>query len=121
VDRVNQTRPPENSASVDEKRSRSFRKTATLPAVQRVIVLYSGRVQGVGFRATVRHVARGYDVTGTVRNLPDGRVELVAEGMKAELKAFLAGIANGELSSHIAESPETWSASCGRFHGFVIA
>ena len=46
--------------------------------MERVTVLYSGRVQGVGFRATVRYLACGYDVTGTVRNLPDGRVELIA-------------------------------------------
>jgi acylphosphatase len=89
--------------------------------MQRVTVSYSGRVQGVGFRATVRHVARGYDVTGLVRNLPDGRVELVAEGMKDELKAFLEAIATGDLSSHIAERPETWSAALGHLHGFLIA
>ena len=45
----------------------------------RVQLIYSGRVQGVGFRYTVKQVAAGYDVAGTVRNLPDGRVELVAE------------------------------------------
>jgi acylphosphatase len=89
--------------------------------VQRVTVLYSGRVQGVGFRATVRHAARGYDVTGVVRNLPDGRVELVAEGMRAELEAFLAGIANGELGSYIEARPETWGPAHGRFRGFCIA
>jgi acylphosphatase len=89
--------------------------------VQRVTVLYSGRVQGVGFRATVRHAARGYDVTGVVRNLPDGRVELVAEGMRAELEAFLNGIANGELGSYIEARPETWGPAHGHFHGFCIA
>ena len=56
--------------------------------MERVTVLYTGRVQGVGFRMTVRQLACGFDVTGTVRNLPDGRVELIAEGAKAELKAF---------------------------------
>jgi acylphosphatase len=88
--------------------------------MQRVTVFYSGRVQGVGFRATVRHVSRGYDVTGTVRNVPDGRVELVAEGMKEELKAFLEAIAQGELGSYIAARPETWGAAQGHFHGFAI-
>ena len=71
--------------------------------MQRVTVLYSGRVQGVGFRATIRHLACGYDVTGFVRNLPDGRVELIAEGAKPELKAFLEGIAESELSGFIAK------------------
>jgi acylphosphatase len=51
-------------------------------------VLYSGNVQGVGFRYTVKTVATGFEVTGTVRNLADGRVELVAEGAKTNLKAF---------------------------------
>jgi acylphosphatase len=88
--------------------------------MQRVTVLYSGRVQGVGFRATVRHVARGYDVTGSIRNLPDGRVELIAEGAKAELQAFLEGIATGELSSYIAQRPEAWSHAQGGMRGFAI-
>ena len=88
--------------------------------MQRVTVFYSGRVQGVGFRATVRHVSRGYDVTGIVRNLADGRVELVAEGMKEELQGFLEGIAKGELSSYIAARPETWGAATGGMRGFVI-
>lgn len=88
--------------------------------MRRVTVLYSGRVQGVGFRATVRHLARGYDVTGAVRNLPDGRVELVAEGMKDELQALLDGILGSELSGHIAAHPETWGDAHGHFHGFGI-
>jgi len=88
--------------------------------VQRVTVLYGGRVQGVGFRATVRHIARGYDVTGLVHNLPDGRVELVAEGMKEELDAFLAGIVTGELSGNIATRVETWGAAHGHFRGFAL-
>ncbi len=86
-----------------------------------VVVLYSGRVQGVGFRATVRHLARGYDVTGTVRNLPDGRVEVVAEGTRAELQAFLIGIAESELSGFIARQHDTWQPAQGNLRGFAIA
>jgi acylphosphatase len=89
--------------------------------MERVVVHYSGRVQGVGFRATVRHLACGYDVTGTVRNLPDGRVELVAEGAKSELKAFLDGIAQSELSGFIARQHDTWQAAQGNLRGFGIA
>jgi len=88
--------------------------------MERVTVLYSGRVQGVGFRVTVRQLACGYDVTGTVRNLADGRVELVAEGARAELKAFLTGIAESELSGFIAKQQETWSAGQGNLRGFAI-
>ena len=47
-----------------------------------MMIHYSGRVQGVGFRYQTHRVAAGFEVTGTVRNLPNGRVELVAEGDK---------------------------------------
>jgi acylphosphatase len=53
-------------------------------------VLYSGQVQGVGFRYTTRHLAQGYPVGGHVRNLRDGRVEVVAEGEAEQVAAFLA-------------------------------
>jgi acylphosphatase len=55
-------------------------------------VYFSGRVQGVGFRFTAQSLARGFEVAGYVRNLPDGRVELIAEGDTDELDAFLASI-----------------------------
>jgi acylphosphatase len=63
----------------------------------RVQVVYAGHVQGVGFRFTVRALAPGFEVTGTVRNLPDGRVELVAEGDRAELEAFQEAIRESDL------------------------
>ncbi len=88
--------------------------------MERITVSYSGRVQGVGFRATVRQIACGYDVTGTVRNLPDGRVELAAEGAKAELKSFLQGIAQSELSGFIAKTDEHWTKGQGTIRGFGI-
>jgi acylphosphatase len=55
-------------------------------------VYYTGRVQGVGFRYTAAGVARGYSVAGFVRNLPDGRVELVAEGEDTEVSGFLEAV-----------------------------
>jgi acylphosphatase len=58
-------------------------------AQERRRVLYSGRVQGVGFRATCRWLARGFDIVGYVRNLPDGRVELVLEGEPGEIDRLL--------------------------------
>jgi acylphosphatase len=64
-------------------------------------VFYEGSVQGVGFRWTVRHIATGYDVTGWVRNLADGRVEMQIAGDDSEVLAFLDAIKASELSSHI--------------------
>src|SRR5438270_11553043 len=55
-------------------------------------VVFSGRVQGVGFRFTCRSLARGFDVAGYVRNLADGRVELVAGGEPSEVDGFLDGM-----------------------------
>jgi acylphosphatase len=67
-------------------------------------VFYEGRVQGVGFRFTVKHIATGFDVVGFVKNLPDGRVELQAGGESGEVKAFLEAIAESELAGLIRNS-----------------
>lgn len=56
-------------------------------------VLYSGRVQGVGFRYSAQALAAGYPVAGYVRNLRGGEVELVAEGEDSVVEAFLAAVA----------------------------
>ena len=56
-------------------------------------VLYSGRVQGVGFRYTAKHLSNGFAVAGYVRNRPDGKVELLAQGPKDQVDGFLAAIA----------------------------
>ena len=64
-------------------------------------VFYEGRVQGVGFRYTVRQLAKGYDVKGWVRNLPDGRVELLAGGEAEEVREFLQAIRQSELAGFI--------------------
>ena len=66
-----------------------------------VQVFYEGRVQGVGFRYCVRQLACGFEVTGWVRNLPDGRVEIQACGEVGEVEEFLAAILESELKAHI--------------------
>src|SRR5580765_7273271 len=88
---------------------------------QRLIVFYSGSVQGVGFRYTVKSLARGFEVTGAVRNLPDGRVELVAEGARAELEAFRRAIQDSELGHFIRLEEPGWSETRNEFRGFEIA
>ena len=62
---------------------------------------YEGKVQGVGFRASILSLAKGYEVTGWVKNLPDGRVELFAAGESAEVEDFLLGIGESHLAGHI--------------------
>ncbi|MDR2463515.1 MAG: acylphosphatase [Verrucomicrobiales bacterium] len=64
-------------------------------------LFYSGHVQGVGFRYAVRQIAAGYDVTGSVRNLPDGRVELFIQGAADELSAMEREIADSHLNGFV--------------------
>lgn len=84
-------------------------------------IFYSGNVQGVGFRYTVSSVARGFEVTGFVRNLLDGRVELVAEGTKDELETFRAAIRDSGLAHFMRNEQIHWTDSKQEFRGFEIA
>jgi acylphosphatase len=86
---------------------------------ERVNVVYSGRVQGVGFRFNTRSIARGHDVTGFVRNTPDGRVELVAEGARRELDAFLAEIRD-RFFGNIRDERRDVGPATGEFAAFDI-
>jgi len=84
-------------------------------------IFYSGRVQGVGFRYTVRALASGFEVTGTIRNLSDGRVEMVAEGTKEELEAFRRAVQDSEVGRFIRNEDAGWSQATNEFRGFEIA
>jgi acylphosphatase len=86
----------------------------------RIRVLYSGHVQGVGFRYTVKSLVPGFDITGTIRNLANGRVELVAEGEKGELRAFQQAIRDSGLGQLITDEQVTWSEATNEFRGFAI-
>ena len=86
---------------------------------KRVHVYYSGQVQMVGFRYTSRSVAKRHPVTGWVKNLPDERVELVAEGEESVLKDFLNDI-KGEMSYCRFTENISWTEPTGEFTEFGI-
>ncbi|MBO0698103.1 MAG: acylphosphatase [Zavarzinella sp.] len=84
------------------------------------LVHYSGNVQGVGFRATASMIARRHPVTGWVRNLPDGRVQLLVEGRDEDVAAFLHEIRDrwqGDVDDEQIDDQEP----TGRFGRFGIA
>lgn len=83
-------------------------------------VIFSGRVQGVGFRATARHIAQRFEVTGFVKNLAGGDVELVAEGDAMELGQFLATIAS-EMSRNITDQRVSEQRATREFIAFEIS
>ena len=87
---------------------------------KRVSVYYGGHVQGVGFRCAVKVLTTGFEVTGTVRNLLDRRVELVAEGTREELDAFLQEIRDSEVGSFIRSEDTRWESATGTLRGFQI-
>jgi len=87
---------------------------------ERIQILYSGRVQGVGFRYATKSLACGFEVTGTVRNLPDGRVELVAEGTRVELEEFRRAVQDSEVGRFVRQETAEWSAAKNDFRGFEI-
>lgn len=85
----------------------------------RKTVVYRGHVQGVGFRYTAQGIARRYDVRGYVRNLPDGQVELVAEGAKDELVAFLDDVRE-RMVRYIRDQRVDTQPATGEFATFEI-
>jgi acylphosphatase len=87
---------------------------------RRMEIFYSGRVQGVGFRYTTKSAAAGFEIAGTVRNLPDGRVELIAEGARDELESFRAAVRDAGLKMFIRDEAVTWTEAQNKFKGFEI-
>lgn len=79
----------------------------------------SGMVQGVGFRFFAERVARRMGVSGLARNLPDGRVEIVAEGPRLALERLIADLRAGPPGAVIRGLSVEWEAPVG-MHGFVI-
>jgi len=93
---------------------------AASTARHRMTVFYSGHVQGVGFRYTAKNVATGFEITGIVRNLTDGRVELVAEGLRTELEAFHTALRDAGLAGFIRDEQVNWADAKNDFRGFDI-
>ncbi len=83
-------------------------------------IFFEGRVQGVGFRWAVKNIARGYDVTGWVKNLLDGRVEIQAAGETDEVDAFIEAIEESDLKSHIKKVDVSVIPVPTDFRGFEI-
>jgi len=71
--------------------------------IQRRACYFSGRVQGVGFRCTAHNIAIQHNVTGFVRNLPDGRVEIEVEGDRDAVEALLAWARRGPAFARVTE------------------
>jgi len=85
----------------------------------RATVVFRGMVQGVGFRFTTRSIASGYAVSGYVENEPDGSVELVAEGQREEVEAFVEAVSR-QMGRYIGERHIEWGSALGEFDGFSI-
>ena len=87
-------------------------------AKKRLQVFYSGDIQGVGFRFATKLIAKGLNIDGIARNLPDGRVEVVCEGEETELTEFLEEIKNSHIGHRITNADISWLESKNEFSGF---
>jgi len=92
---------------------------SSLTPVLRAEVHFSGHVQGVGFRYSVLQLAKGYEVSGLVENLPDGRVHLVAEGERSEVDDFVAAIGE-RMHGYIRKAERSDLPGPRQHEGFLI-
>jgi acylphosphatase len=82
-------------------------------------VFFTGRVQGVGFRYTTLQVAKEFDVSGWVKNLPDGRVQVEAEGSQKSIKDFFSAIEE-RMHGHIRKIERKSGVKLAELQGFTI-
>ena len=87
---------------------------------ERLHVYFSGMVQGVGFRFTIRRIAEQYEVTGFVKNLPDGCVKVVAEGDREVVESFMNAICNSTLCDYIRNVEKEWEPATEEYKEFKI-
>jgi acylphosphatase len=90
-----------------------------MPEVLHAVVFFTGRVQGVGFRYQTLQVAKEYEVSGYVKNLVDGRVQLEAEGTATEVRGFVAAVQE-RLTGYIRQTEQSERLSEPRFMGFCL-
>ncbi|HOO76480.1 MAG TPA: acylphosphatase [bacterium] len=87
----------------------------------RIRILVRGRVQGVFFRASTVEVGTGLGLAGRVRNLPDGGVEVLAEGPRPALEELAAWARRGPAGARVDSVEVEWGAGPGGYAGFGIA
>ena len=87
--------------------------------VHHATVFYTGHVQGVGFRYSTLQVAKEFEVAGCVQNMPDGRVQLEAEGQVREVTAFLAAVEE-RMHGLIRKAERLTQTRPAQFSGFAI-
>ena len=85
----------------------------------RARVIFRGRVQGVGFRYTATCLASSHDVTGYVMNRADGSVELVAEGERAVVDAFVRAV-SAAMARYVRGTELAWAPATGEFPDFDV-
>lgn len=90
-----------------------------MSGVYHATVFFSGRVQGVGFRYQTLQVAKEFEVSGCVMNLPDGRVQLEAEGRADEVQQFIAAVQE-RMEGHIRKVEQSLATRPPHFAGFSI-
>lgn len=90
-------------------------------AKKQMKIIFSGRVQGVGFRYAVCRVAEVFAVAGHVRNLPDGCVEVVVEGAEQELVDFLHGIKGARIGRYVTKEQIYWMPATSQYEQFGIS
>ena len=90
-------------------------------AQKRAHLWISGYVQGVGYRQHARQYASTLGLTGWVRNLPDGRVEAIAEGEEGPLQAFIAWCQRGPSMAEVESVDVRWEPYQGEFTRFSLA
>lgn len=87
--------------------------------VHHATVFFTGRVQGVGFRYQALQVAKGFEVSGFVMNLPDGRVQLEAEGAAGEVRDFVIAVRE-RMEGYVRKVEQTETQRAAQFQGFSI-